>query len=90
VLIRKICLHSGAVNADNSMSVRTVLATASKSSGPPSVEFTKSTAVDDSYLLGTTNMFDLNTGESFGIVYKRYIFNIHVVFLKFYNDLTLP
>ncbi|XP_060589499.1 uncharacterized protein LOC132744737 isoform X2 [Ruditapes philippinarum] len=51
------------VNADNSMSSGTVLATASKSSGGPIVEYTKPTAVVNTYSIGTVNMFELNTAN---------------------------
>ncbi|XP_053392015.1 uncharacterized protein LOC128554727 [Mercenaria mercenaria] len=59
----------GSVAADNSMSVGTVLTTASQllTSGPTIVEYTKSSAVSNTYLLDTANMFELNTDS--GTVY---------------------
>ncbi|XP_060589502.1 uncharacterized protein LOC132744739 [Ruditapes philippinarum] len=60
----------GSVNADNSMNAgTTILATASKSSGPAIVQYTKSSSVANTYLLNTANMFDLNTTN--GQVYVR-------------------
>ena len=47
------------------MTAHTVLATASKSTGAAIVEYTKKTAVVNSYLLGTANMFELNTGKKY-------------------------
>ncbi|XP_053400374.1 uncharacterized protein LOC128557232 isoform X1 [Mercenaria mercenaria] len=45
------------------MNVGTVLTTASKSSGPVIVQYTKSSAVSNTYLLNTANMFELNTAN---------------------------